>query len=452
MKTCILALALCLLLVAPLALAASIPDGAYPGTTKGYGGELTVNVTFKGGRIASVEVTGESETPEYGGRAVADLPAIIAENNSLGVDAVTGATISSRAIFRAVADAIRKAGGDPKAYGYTSDEEIQSQDVVTITGLPDGAAASYTGAQLMAMEPVTVSATSVNASGKSTDMTATGVKLDAVLRSLGTAQADYEAIVLTATDGYSIEVPKSVLAQRDIIIAWDVDGQPQSPRTIVPEERAMYWVKFLGSVELKAAVEDVQTDVLYTMESAIATLKDQAEDYKYYDSMDKAVPVSALFDALSMPKSQDVELSSTDEWGKRDKYDTVCDQYLKYTGADAPLFIGPQLPEGMRLKETVLMKAGNAAILSCAMAGKKLGVLPDGLFLDKVFQLAGMKQAKAYRFTGAVDGLFPELVIDAADIAAGYLYLEQDGSVTACFPAQGKNAAVTGLSAIQAVE
>ena len=87
---------------------AKVPDGTYTGSEFGYVGEIVVEVTVKGGRIASVKVTRHQEKQFYS--AMEDMPARIIEAQSLsGVDAVTGATITSDAIVNATAKALAKA-------------------------------------------------------------------------------------------------------------------------------------------------------------------------------------------------------------------------------------------------------------------------------------------------------------------------------------------------------
>ena len=93
------------------AASASYADGAYEGTGKGMGGDVPVAVTVEGGKIASVEVGDNSETQGIGTKAIEQLPSKIVENNGLtGVDAVSGATITSNAIFAAVTDCLAQAG------------------------------------------------------------------------------------------------------------------------------------------------------------------------------------------------------------------------------------------------------------------------------------------------------------------------------------------------------
>ena len=65
-----------------------------------------VKVTMENGKIAKVEVLDNKETPGIGDRAIAALPDAIVKAGSTEVDNVSGATITSKAIKEAVADAL----------------------------------------------------------------------------------------------------------------------------------------------------------------------------------------------------------------------------------------------------------------------------------------------------------------------------------------------------------
>ncbi|MGE5293947.1 MAG: FMN-binding protein [Solirubrobacterales bacterium] len=91
-----------------------VPDGTYTAESIAYAGPLRVEVEVKGGRIQAVRVTKHEEKQFYG--AMADTPKqIVAKQGVKGVDAVTGATMTSEAILNATAKAL--AGGTQKAGG-----------------------------------------------------------------------------------------------------------------------------------------------------------------------------------------------------------------------------------------------------------------------------------------------------------------------------------------------
>ena len=94
----------------PAAPAGELKDGTYEAEGKGIGGKVPVTVTVEGGKVASVTVGENSETQGIGSKAVEQLPeAIVAANGTAGVDGVSGATITSKAIFSAVEDAMAQA-------------------------------------------------------------------------------------------------------------------------------------------------------------------------------------------------------------------------------------------------------------------------------------------------------------------------------------------------------
>jgi len=91
-----------------------VADGTYTAASTAYAGPLHVEVAVKGGRIQSVRVTKHGEKQFYS--ALTDTPnQIVAKQGVKGVDAVTGATMTSEAIINATAKALaggmRKAGG-----------------------------------------------------------------------------------------------------------------------------------------------------------------------------------------------------------------------------------------------------------------------------------------------------------------------------------------------------
>ena len=93
------------------ATATQYADGEYFAEGKGIGGKVPVTVTIDGGVIVNVEVGKNSETQGIGSKAIEQLPeAIIEANGTDGVDATSGATVTSKAIFTAVDDCLEQAG------------------------------------------------------------------------------------------------------------------------------------------------------------------------------------------------------------------------------------------------------------------------------------------------------------------------------------------------------
>ena len=85
----------------------TLGDNEYLGSSpNGMGGNVYVKVTMDGDKIAAVEVVQHAETEGISDPALAQVPTAIVEANSTEVDNVSGATITSKAIKEAVADAL----------------------------------------------------------------------------------------------------------------------------------------------------------------------------------------------------------------------------------------------------------------------------------------------------------------------------------------------------------
>lgn len=87
---------------------------AAPVTTQGTGvgkhGDMTVAVTFDNGRIQAIEIVKEAENPVLAKKVYTDLKAAVIASNSADLDAISGATFSSKGFLDAVKDAAKKAG------------------------------------------------------------------------------------------------------------------------------------------------------------------------------------------------------------------------------------------------------------------------------------------------------------------------------------------------------
>ena len=128
--------------------------GTYTGTAAGKNGDVKVEVTFSANAIDSVKVVEHSETAGISDGAIENIPTAIVENQSLAVDTVSGATVTSDAILNAVADAVAQAGGDVEALknvaapaGEKEAKEL-SADVIVVGGGGAGMAAATRLAQL----------------------------------------------------------------------------------------------------------------------------------------------------------------------------------------------------------------------------------------------------------------------------------------------------------------
>lgn len=87
---------------------------AAPVTTQGTGvgkhGDVTVAVTFDSGKIKDIKIVKQQENPVLAAKVFTDLKQHVINTNSVQLDAISGATFSSKGFLDAVADAAKKAG------------------------------------------------------------------------------------------------------------------------------------------------------------------------------------------------------------------------------------------------------------------------------------------------------------------------------------------------------
>lgn len=83
-------------------------DGTYFGVGEGYLGEMTVAVRIENGAIARVTVIESQDDAAYWNKALGVVDEVIA-SQSTAVDAVSGATYSSKGLLAAIDDALSKA-------------------------------------------------------------------------------------------------------------------------------------------------------------------------------------------------------------------------------------------------------------------------------------------------------------------------------------------------------
>ena len=132
---------------------AAVTAGTYEGAAQGKLSTVKAAVTLnQDGRITDVKLDVSGETPELGGAAAKKMAPAIVEHQSTAVDGMSGATVSSEAIRKAVAAAIEKAGADPKKYDVKVAKTVGADETLTADIVVVGAGASGTAAAVTAAE------------------------------------------------------------------------------------------------------------------------------------------------------------------------------------------------------------------------------------------------------------------------------------------------------------
>ena len=91
-----------------------VVSGRYEGTGEGLIGPIKVSVQIERSKIKAIDVLEYSDTPGYSDTVFEFLPNKIIKEGAVDIDAVSGATITSRGFVQAVSDALKKAGLTPE--------------------------------------------------------------------------------------------------------------------------------------------------------------------------------------------------------------------------------------------------------------------------------------------------------------------------------------------------
>lgn len=341
-------------------------------------------------------------------------------------------------------------GGSNQPAPGGGEETPQDEEAIVITGAELGEH-EITVAELKELTPVEQDVVSVSSSGEENEYSVKGALFSEVIAELGLNQKELGAIRFVAGDGYMMEVPKEVLAARDIILAYEIDGEPLLERTrplraIVPEERSMYWVRNLVKIEILEDAVAEPLSKLMMLENVVSSMEQQ--DYTYYDSTDRAV----LCSALPLPEAgETVYLKSSDGLDKNEKAEVfLAEGYLKVTGEANPVYLSPNLPKGMHVKEVLWLAKAEVGILSLEQGLKYFTMTAkggeEGILLTDILAEVQLADSEQYLLT-AVDGY--EVEIGKADLAQGLVYLKDSGEITVVFEGLPKNTTVKGFLSIE---
>ena len=89
---------------------------SYTGTAQGMGGEVSVTLTIENGVITDCVAVGDQETDGIGSVVIAQFPEQVVAGNTINLDAVSGATVTSNAFIEAAKAALTAAGLNPDDY------------------------------------------------------------------------------------------------------------------------------------------------------------------------------------------------------------------------------------------------------------------------------------------------------------------------------------------------
>ena len=126
-------------------------SGSFTGTAKGMG-DVSVTLTLTDNVITDCTAKGDEETPGIGSVVIEQFPSEVVEGNTINLDSISGATITSNAFVEAAKAALTEAGLNPDDYMAKADKTANGEtvsydaDVVVIGAGGAGMTAAMTAA------------------------------------------------------------------------------------------------------------------------------------------------------------------------------------------------------------------------------------------------------------------------------------------------------------------
>lgn len=128
-------LAICLMAAGFNSLAEGVvfsKPGIYSASAAGRNGDVTVTATFSDTAITDIEAV-HAETPTIGDSAIQQLTDQVLSSQTLALDAVSGATLTSNAFMQALENCVEQAGGDADAMKKASADQTEAENAYEVT-------------------------------------------------------------------------------------------------------------------------------------------------------------------------------------------------------------------------------------------------------------------------------------------------------------------------------
>lgn len=120
------------------AMAEDMTPGTYEAEAQGFHGDVKLSVTVDAEKITAIDILEHSETEGIGAAALPKLVEAVLANQTIGVDSVAGATVTSEAFKAAMTDALTQAGADmdkmTAAVAASGLEDVQMDADVVVVG------------------------------------------------------------------------------------------------------------------------------------------------------------------------------------------------------------------------------------------------------------------------------------------------------------------------------
>ena len=244
-------------------------------------------------------------------------------------------------------------------------EETAAQDdaALTISGLENGDI-TVALSDIMAMDAYEGRVEGADSAGEPVVYDVKGAYFADLLAQYGYEQTDFAGMRIIATDGYAIEVGADILAARDVILGYEMDGAPldadNAPlRVFIPEERAMYWARMVTEIAVTYAEDPEEVSGVYFMDTLYGP-EDYIE-YEFIGQMYDAIDTNTILDAYPGEKGDVVLMTAADGLVKNETLENFLKGVINMSGDTAPEFFSSTLPDGMFVKNLRLFKYGGNA-------------------------------------------------------------------------------------------
>ena len=129
--------------------AGGMKAGTYKASAAGFHGDITLEVTVDAEKITDIQVIEHSETEGIGAAALPELVTKVLDSQSIGIDGVSGATVTSNGFKAAMEDALTQAGADMDKMTKSAESSSATKEEVTLDAdivVVGGGAAGLTAA------------------------------------------------------------------------------------------------------------------------------------------------------------------------------------------------------------------------------------------------------------------------------------------------------------------
>lgn len=213
--------------------------GIYSAAARGYEGDVTVTIEVSANQLVAVTIDASTETPEVGGRAAEQLSQAMEEAQGVDVQAVSGASYTSKAVLEAAAAALAQASGEASA-------EAEPEEMVMTAGTYTGEAKGFGG---IVKAEVTVSASAIE------NIVLENIKIDNPL-------IDYEDPLSIYTSSMDMETPQIFKGVEELLPGRIIEAQSLAVDTITGATATSHAV--LSAVENALLEAGASSNSLYT--------------------------------------------------------------------------------------------------------------------------------------------------------------------------------------------